>query len=332
MYLAKHIVDVHILTICKVNYSIHLGGKNMKRITTLLIALLMTAMMILSSCQATPAAPVNNLKLKIGIMPAVDSAPILLAEKKGYFKELGLDIDIQVYNNAANRESALQSGELDGTMTDLIAFVNSVQNGLDIKITTSTDGSFPFLLKKGFVEQDKIKIGMMEISVSNFLSDQFLQDKYEMEKVFINEIPARLEMVKAGQLDMANLPEPIASKGELDGLEKVIYNNIDDFMPEAMVFTGKTLKEKGKELEIFHQAYNKAVADIIKNDDEARDVLIEKLALKPEIKDLMTLPKYNLARVPDEAYMNKIIDWVEAVQKIDITVPYDQMIERKFIK
>lgn len=313
----------------------------MKRVTTLLIALLMTAMMIFTGCQATPATPaatetpvtpIEDMKLKIGIMPAVDSAPILLAEKKGYFKDLGLDIDIQVYNNAANRESALQSGELDGTMTDLIAFVNSVQNGLDIKITTSTDGSFPFLLKKGFVEQKNIKVGMMEVSVSNFLSDQFLKDKYEMEKVFINEIPARLEMVKAGQLDMANLPEPIASMGELGGLEKVVYTNVDNFMPEAMVFTGKTLKEKSKALEAFHQAYNKAVADIISNDEEARDVLIEKLKLKPEIKKLITLPQYNMARVPDEAYLNKVIGWVEEVQKIDITVPYDQMIERKFIQ
>lgn len=307
----------------------------MRRITTLLIALLMIAMMIFTGCQATPetpAAPVDNMKLKIGIMPAVDSAPILLAEKKGYFKELGLEMDIQVYNNAANRESALQSGELDGTMTDLIAFVNSKQNGLDIKITTSTDGSFPFLLKKGFVDQKKIKIGMMEISVSNFLSDQFLKDKYEMEKIFINEIPARLEMVKAGQLDMANLPEPIASMGELGGLEKVVYVNNDEFMPEAMVFTSKALKEKEKALEMFHQAYNKAVADIKNNDDEARDVLIEKLTLKPEIKKLITLPEYHMARVPSEAYINKVIDWVEAVQKIDITVSYDQMIERKFVK
>jgi NitT/TauT family transport system substrate-binding protein len=46
----------------------------------------------------------------------------------------------------------------------------------------------------------------------------------------------------------------------------------------------------------------------------------------------MTLPEYHTARVPSEEYMNKVIDWVESVQKIDITVPYDQMIERKFVK
>jgi len=315
----------------------------MKRTIALLVALLMTTMVLFTGCLVknsekeststqVPGENVKSMKLKIGLMPAVDSAPIFLAEKKGYFKALGLEMDIQVYNNAAERQSALQSGELDGAMTDLIAYVNNVQNGLDIKITTSTDGSFPFLVKKDFVEKEKIKVGMMEVSVSNFLTDQYLKNDYELEKVFINEIPARLEMVKAGQLDMANLPEPIASMGELSGLEKRVFNNFDNFMPEAMVFTGKALKEKEKELLLFHIAYNMAVTDINKNDSEARKVLIEKLALKPEIEDMMSLPVYHNTRIPDEEYMNKVIAWVEEVQKIDITVPYDQMIERKFIK
>ena len=285
----------------------------MKRTTALLMSLLLVGMLIFAGCQGGQAGNSDKMKLKIGIMPAVDSAPILLAQEKGYFEELGLEMDIQVYNNAANRESALQSGELDGAMTDLIAFVNNVQNGLDIKITTSTDGSFPFLLKKGFEDKEKVKVGMMEISVSNFLSDQFLQDQYEMEKVFINEIPARLEMIKAGQLDMANLPEPIASMGELSGLEKVVYNNMDDYTPEAMVFTEKTLKEKEKALELFHRAYNKAIKDIQADDGAARDILVKKLELKPEITDLMTLPKYHMVRIPTEEYMNKVIEWVEAV-------------------
>lgn len=313
----------------------------MKRPIVLFIVILLIVMNFLAGCQGKAIQPVpaqestknaDSMKLNIGIMPAVDSAPILLAEKKGYFKELGLDMNIQVYNNAANRQSALQSGELDGTMTDLIAFLNNIQNGLDIKITTSTDGSFPFLVKKGFAEKKQVKIGMMEISVSNFLSDEFLKGKYEMEKVFINEIPARLEMVKAGQLDMANLPEPIASMGQLSGLEKRVYASTDDFMPEVMVFTGKAMKEKEEAIALFHQGYNKAVEDIKNNDAEARDILIEKLELKPEIKDMMTLPEYHTTRVPDEAYINKIIAWVEAVQKIDITAAYDKMIERKFLQ
>lgn len=312
----------------------------MNKLTALLIAILMTTMLIAVGCQgrATELSPTastaveskDNMQLRIGVMPAVDSAPILLAEKKGYFKELGLEMDIQVYNNPVSRQGALQSGELDGTITDLIALVNNMQNGLDIKITTCTDGSFPFLLKKGYVEQKKVKIAVMEASVVDFLSDQFLSDKYELEKIYIAEIPARLEMIKAGQIDIVNLPEPMAAMGELVGLKKVVYSNTEDFMPGVMVFTGKALKEKEKAVQLFHQAYNKAIEDIKQNDAEAREVLIEKLVLRPEIKNMMTLPVYHSARIPDEAYIDKVIAWIEAVQEIDITITYHQMIERKY--
>lgn len=307
----------------------------MKGLRSAMIILLCTAVLAAGGCSplgSVPPVSEELPKLRIGVMPAADSAPIFLAEKKGYFKELGLDATIEVYTNASNRQSALQTGELDGAMVDLIAFVNNVHNGFDVKITTSTDGSFPFLVNKDFTERKNIKVGMMEISVTNFLSEEYLGDRYEMEKVFINEIPARLEMIKAGQLDMANIPEPMASMGELSGLKKVMYENKDEFMPEAMVFTGKALKEKEKAVELFHRAYDKAVEDINKDDGLAREVLIEKLELNPEIKDKMILPEYHYTRLPDEAYMNKIIRWVEDIQKIDVSVDYGNMIEGKFIK
>jgi NitT/TauT family transport system substrate-binding protein len=152
-----------------------------------------------------------------------------------------------------------------------------------------------------------------------------------MEKIYISEIPARLEMIKAGQMDMAVIPEPIASMGELSGLEKRVYKNNDEFMPEAMIFTSRAIKEKEKAIKLFHQAFNRAVNDIQKNEDLARDVLIERIKLKPEIKDLIALPKYHNTRVPNKEYMEKIIDWIENVQGVDIDVKYDDMVERKFI-
>ena len=274
----------------------------------------------------------ENLSLKIGIMPAVDSAPILLAQEKGYYKELNLEMEIDIYTNAVNRQSALQTGKLDGAMTDLIAFVNNVNNDFPIKITTSTDGSFPFLVKKDFEEKEEIDIGMMEISVTNFLSEQFLKDEYKLNKIYISAIPARLEMVKSGQLDMSIIPEPMASMGELSGLEKRVYENEYDFTPEAMIFTETALKQKSEAIERFHQAYNRAVQDIKNDDNEAREVLIKRLKLKPEIKDLIVMPKYHYTRVPTQSYLNYVINWIEDKQNEEIDIPYDRMVEEKFIK
>jgi NitT/TauT family transport system substrate-binding protein len=306
--------------------------KNIKKLSAILLAAVMTFEVGCGSKTTTAETSKENLSLKVGVMPAVDSAPIFLAAKKGYFKELGLNIDVQVYTNAMNRQSALQSGELDGAMTDVIALVNNVENGFDIKVTTSTDGAFPFLIKKDFAEKKDIKVGMMEVSVSNYLADRSLGDKYNVEKVYINEIPARLEMISKGNLDMAVIPEPMASQGELNGLTKKMIENTDEFSPDVMVFTGKAIKNNEKAIKLFHEAYNKAVAEIIKDDKEAREILIENLKLKPETKDKIIMPKYNKARVPSKEYLQSIMDWNEKVLKKKINIKYEDLVEGKFVK
>lgn len=306
----------------------------MKRI---LFALLVLSLVLTIGC-TTQELDDNNQEnsekhtLTIGLMPAVDSAPMFLAQKKGYFEELGLDLQIQVFNNGQERQSALQTNSIDGAMTDFIAVATNVNGGFDIKATTMTSGKFPVLIKKDFVEKEDIKVGMMEVSVSNFLIDEWLGDKYNIEKVFINEIPARLEMIKTGNLDMGLFPEPVASMGELSGLEKRIYEPKDGYCPDVMVFTGKALKEKEEAIRLFHQGYNKAIEDISKNENEAREILIEKLGLKPEIKDMINLPQYTKASLPDEAYLERIINWVEEVLEKDIEIKPADMIEGKFVK
>jgi len=40
---------------------------------------------------------------------------------------------------------------------------------------------------------------------------------------------------------------------------------------------------------------------------------------------------YHKTRLPDEAYIRKIVEWVEKIQNIKVNVKYDDMIEGKFI-
>lgn len=306
----------------------------LKKISLLGLVLILGLVAGCSSNISTPATEEvvesENLTLKIGLMPAVDSAPMFLAEKEGFFEELGLDVELIVFTNGQDRQSALQTGTIDGTMTDLIAVVTNVNGGFDIKATTMTSGMFPILVKNDFEEKDEIQVGMMEVSVSNFLIDEWLSDKYTVEKIFINEIPARLEMIKTGNLDMGLFPEPLASMGVLAGLERRIYEPEDGYCPDVMVFTGSALEEKSKAIELFHIAYNKAVDEINKDENKATDILIEKLNLKEEIRDLIILPVYTQASLPDEDYILKIIDWVENVLNKDIEILPSDLVEGKF--
>ena len=275
----------------------------------------------------------ENRTLKIGLMPAVDTAPILIAEKNGYFKDAGINVEIEIYSNAQNRQSALQSYQIDGAMTDFIAVATNVDGGFDIKATTMTDGMFPVLSNGDISGKKDIKVGMMEVSVSYYLIDKWLGKDYNIEKVFINEIPARLAAIQSGELDMGLFPEPVASNGELKGLKKNLYGMDDEFSPDCLVFTGKAIAEKEKAIKAFHEAYNKAVDEINKNPQIARDILVEKIPnTNPEVKDIMVLPTYKKAAIPSDEYLQSIIDWTSKTLNKDLTVKPEALLEGKFVK
>lgn len=303
--------------------------KNIKKLLAGAV-LIVVATASLVSCTGSDAKTVEETKIRLGVMSASDSAPILLAMEKGYFENEGVDLDLEIFTNGATKQSSIQAGELDGAMLSMIQFLNNAKAGMDAKITTTTDGMFPIVLSKDYHEKNDVKVGLMEVSVTNFLADQYLKD-YSMEKVFINEMPVRMQMLMENKLDMAVLPEPLASNAQLKGLEKRVYGNPDDFTPNAIVFEEDFIENNKKAVEGFHKAYNKAVEDINKNPEEAKEILINKLELKPEVKELMILPTYHKSRIPTKDYLEEVEDWTEKLQGNALDLEYDDIVTGDFV-
>ena len=71
--------------------------------------LLMTALTLIMSisivgCSTPPQEKSNNQPLKsitIGVMPDLDSLPIIIAAHNEYFKEEGMDVKIEHFKSAA---------------------------------------------------------------------------------------------------------------------------------------------------------------------------------------------------------------------------------------
>lgn len=102
--------------------------------------------MILTACGAPQSQKSEPLpKLTIGLMPDVDSLPFIIAQEKGYFKEEGLDIELQQFKSAMDRDAALQSGTLDGDVSDMLAVAFAKDGGFDVKVTSYTDGSYKLI-------------------------------------------------------------------------------------------------------------------------------------------------------------------------------------------
>ena len=296
-----------------------------KFLYVLLIALI--SIIIFGCAKKTDKGP-----LSVGLMPAVDSAPFFYAEKQGYFEKEGISVELTVYTSAQNRQTALQANRIDGAMTDLVALIINKSEGFPVKGTMSTDGVFALLKNPAAGTKTKPLISMMEISVSNYLAEKYMAEK-EYEKTYIAEIPTRLQAVLSGAADMGLFPEPIASIGELQGLEKSLYPGIPSESLDIMVFTEKALKEKKKSLEIFHMVYAKAASELAADENLARDLLPEYIAnIPPAAINMLIIPEFGKPSLPSEDFVKEIETWTSALTGQEISVSYDDMFDDRFLK
>ena len=300
------------------------------------LLLMIGLLVLLSGCKAkhdNQEKTEELAPLRVGMMSAVDAAPFYLAQQKGYFTDEGVSVELVLFTNGQHRQTALQTNQVDGVMTDLVALITQAGGDFPVKGTISTDGLFPLLSTKEIAEPQTLSAGTMEISVTNYLLEQYLDDTHTLEKVYINEIPARLEAVASGQLDIGIFPEPFASIGELRGLNKWEFAEIPEESVNIIAFTESALQEKVEELHRFHRAYQRAVQDIQSDPDTARAIPMDSFDKLPEsVRDRMGLPQYQNARLPSDQFLQEIVQWTEHITGQSHDFTREQLLDDRFVQ
>src|SRR5437868_14529371 len=85
---------------------------------TLAAALLLTA--------GGMARAEDALKARIGVLRLSSSAPVFIAQDKGYFREAGLDVELKFLDAAQPIAVATASADIDCGVTDLTAGLHNL--------------------------------------------------------------------------------------------------------------------------------------------------------------------------------------------------------------
>lgn len=96
-----------------------------------MIALWLAALFLFSPLPA--AAQSEPLEtLHVGVIPAEISGCLFYGIDRGYFKKLGLNIDVQLFTNGGAIAAGIASGALDVGITDLVSIVAAHSRGLPL--------------------------------------------------------------------------------------------------------------------------------------------------------------------------------------------------------
>ncbi|MEN6460782.1 MAG: MetQ/NlpA family ABC transporter substrate-binding protein [Syntrophomonas sp.] len=293
-------------------------------------------------CGKEETASVPEKTITIGVMPDVESIPFIIAEKNGYFEKEGVKVKIEHFKSAADRDSALHTGKLDGVITDILAVVFANEGGINLKIIAKNDGNIELMAGKnsGINTADELKgknIGLSTNTIMEYSLDKMLEAAQlkaeDVNKAAIPPLPTRLEMLQGGKIDAAILPEPLAGLAVKNGAK--VLNSTDQMANKAgaIAFTGKSLQESPAEVKAVFRAYNDAVAYIQKEPASSYiDFVIQEQGFPAAIKDTIKLPKYSKAELPSEKILNDVVQWMKGKNLIKGNYEYKDLVADKVLR
>lgn len=296
---------------------------------------LLSVMLFVSGCGST-AEKEQKKEITIGMMPDTDSLPFIVAEKEGYFEAEGVKVNLVQFKSAMDRDAALQSGNLDGAVSDVLAAAFLKSGGFPVVITSRTDGSYKLIAGKNAGARGVPDLAGKEIAVSKNTIIEYVTDSIfakenlgeaAIEKVVIPQIPTRLEMLQNGKLAAATLPEPMATMAIASGGVLVSSSDHLGINPGIILFTEQATKDKKKDIQAMYRAYNRAVAKI--NEQGKGDIIdlaIEKLAYPPKVKEVLVLPKYREAALPEKSDITDCVLWLNRKELVKDSYTYESLV------
>lgn len=292
------------------------------------ILLIVVSFFLLTSCKKN-----SPQGLTVGIMPDLDSIPIIVAKQQGFLPDY---VTLEIFRSPVDRDSALLSGNLDGTISDVLAVALAQNGGFDAYATSETNGRYAVLVGKGSgitsAEQLEGKqIGLSLNTIIEYVADRVIIESGgepgKTEKVAVPKIPARLELLESNQIDAIAVPEPYVTAAAASGAKILNTSGDLNINPAVMLFTGGAISNKQMELAAFYGAYDKAVEYIDKTDpEEFMPQVIADLGL-PESAIDVVLPAYEKKTPPDKSEVDKAVEWLFEKELIGTKFQYNDLVK-----
>ncbi|MFP4508828.1 MAG: ABC transporter substrate-binding protein [Spirochaetaceae bacterium] len=281
--------------------------------------------------------------LRLGLMPAVNSIPLLVAQSEGFFADEGVSVELEMFRDQLYRETSLQTGRIDGSVSDLVNAVNAWYNGFPVQIASRTDGLFALLTspRSGIESVDswprsgRVQLGALQDSVIFYEAFRMLAEHdigpERLNLVPTYQIPQRMEMLLQGQLEAAMLPEPIASLAASQGAHMVLDTRMLESTATVMLFTPDAMRTRASAIRAFFRAYNRAVDAVNADPDSFREVIVNRGEFPPPVRDIMIIPEFEHARVPTVEEFEHLVDWMTGGGMISRRPRYRDIVDPRYL-
>jgi NitT/TauT family transport system substrate-binding protein len=319
----------------------------MLRKHNLLLVLTIVAMLSLSLAACVPGNKAEDTKLKMGLLPILDTLPFYVADQKGYFEAEGISVEFVPVKSAQERDALMQAGEIDGMLNDLISTGLFNRDKAQIKIVATARRAYPespqfrVLAAPGSgitSAQDLagVPIGISQNTVIQYITDRLLEGEGlssdQIKILEVSAIPVRFEQLMAGQIQAATLPDPLGQGAMAAGAILVVDDSrYTQYSQSVLSFSTGAIESKPNAIKKFLKAWNRAVQDLNNSPGEFTDLLIEKGRVPESIQGSYQMPSFPEGELPSQVVWQDVVDWLLDKGLIDHSLAYEDSISTDFV-
>ncbi|WP_416666389.1 ABC transporter substrate-binding protein [Egbenema bharatensis] len=309
------------------------------------------------SDEAIAADSSELVSVAVGVTPWIGNTPLFIAQEKGFFRELGLDLNINVFQSMAQGFPAFTVGQLDAVTPVTSEVVSLAERGVDFRVVMVLDvssGGDVILARNNIqtIEDFRGKQIAVELGgVGHFFVLQVLAEAglTEQDVELINTPPdAGAAAYQAGNVEIAYSYSPFSDKAnEVQPDGRTIFSTQE--MPTAIAdffaFRTDFIEANPQAVSAFVEGNMRAIAFLETNRQEGLEIMAAELEITPEELDEqlagIELPNLErnaemLANPNSDLYMmdslNNMAQFLQDQGQIDSIPDLSNVIDPQFVQ
>jgi NitT/TauT family transport system substrate-binding protein len=257
--------------------------------------------------------------VNVGWTPSTPMVPFLVAVDKGYYKELGIAVDIEAFRGAMDAMSMLATGRLDVDLGGVTAgFFNGVARGVDVRVVAPlaiqppAPGSSPLIARTDLwdagtirtaadLKGRKVAVNASGNGIDYKLSLILASAGMTLHDVDLTKVrfPEMVTALKTKGIDAAVVAEPFATVAKMQKLGVVMMKESsagEGDVNTAVLFSSKFIREHRATAVRFLQGLRAGMLDIAGDKWRAPEnvaITTKYIKIKPDILLASVFPVFD---------------------------------------
>ncbi|WP_168211368.1 ABC transporter substrate-binding protein [Actinosynnema sp. ALI-1.44] len=274
----------------------------------------------------------ERTKIRVGAMPIIDSTPVHLAQQKGYFKEVGLEVELETVTGAATAIPKLMSNELQFTYGAYVPVFQAQAKGTgDFKFVADSyqtaDNIFVIMVGGDSAIKSPKDLAGKKIATNTKNSITDLLAKSAMETAGVDQskitwvefpFPDMQARLQDKSIDAAVILEPFVTQAaRAIGAVTILDTSqgpTSNFPISGYTGTSKFVSENPKTTEAFRKALTKA-SETARNREEVEKAVTQFVKIEKEVAQLVRIGTFPTS--VDRTRLQRTVDLMKQYKMLD---------------